>query len=387
MKYSIMNKNEICKIYGTDYKEMTKHLLVFAHLSELIPDGARIGIKPNLVSPTPAQFGATTHPEIVAGIIEYLQEHGFNNLAVLEGSWVGDKTSDAFEYCGYNELSRRYGVELIDAQKDEYVSVDCSGMDINISRRALDIDFMINVPVLKGHGQTKITCALKNMKGLIPNTEKRLFHKLGIHRPVAHLQKGLRQDFIVVDHICGDLELEDGGNPVQTDCIMAAMDPVLLDSYVCRILGYTAEDVPYIKMAEELRVGSADLEKGKIIVTAMPGEGIDVQEYTALQSDPQEIKRLPSDILTEICQNVEDVESCSACYASLVPVLRRLRDEGKLEKVMEVLGCRISIGQGNQGRTGTFGVGNCCRNFDSFVPGCPAESREIYEFLLKLACK
>ena len=27
-----------------------------------------------------------------------------------------------------------------------------------------DLDFMINVPVMKGHCQTKITCALKNMK-------------------------------------------------------------------------------------------------------------------------------------------------------------------------------------------------------------------------------
>ena len=33
------------------------------------------------------------------------------------------------------------------------------------------VDFLINVPVMKGHCQTKITCALKNMKGLIPNSE------------------------------------------------------------------------------------------------------------------------------------------------------------------------------------------------------------------------
>ena len=33
---------------------------------------------------------------------------------------------------------------------------------------ALALDFLINDPVLKGHCQTKITCALKNMKGLIP---------------------------------------------------------------------------------------------------------------------------------------------------------------------------------------------------------------------------
>ena len=82
-----MKENEILKIYGTDYKEMTKSLLMEAELEKRIPGKeARIGIKPNLVSPSEASWGATTHPEIVAGIVEYLQERGFSNLLILEGS-------------------------------------------------------------------------------------------------------------------------------------------------------------------------------------------------------------------------------------------------------------------------------------------------------------
>jgi uncharacterized protein (DUF362 family) len=89
-----MLKNEILQIYGTDYKKNTVRLLEEADLAGLIPSpGARIGIKPNLVSASEASWGATTHPEVVAGIIEYLQAHGFNNLVIAEGSWVGDTTS------------------------------------------------------------------------------------------------------------------------------------------------------------------------------------------------------------------------------------------------------------------------------------------------------
>ena len=75
---------------------MTKEILYAAGLEAQI--GARdkkIGIKPNLVAPSEAFLGATTHPEIVAGIIEYLQEAGFKNIIMLEGSWVGDKTRDS----------------------------------------------------------------------------------------------------------------------------------------------------------------------------------------------------------------------------------------------------------------------------------------------------
>ena len=91
-----MENTDILAIYGTNYKEMTKKLLEEGNMAERIPDKeCRIGIKPNLVSPSEPSWGATTHPEIVAGIIEYLQEQGFRNLVMLEGSWVGDKTAEA----------------------------------------------------------------------------------------------------------------------------------------------------------------------------------------------------------------------------------------------------------------------------------------------------
>ena len=97
-----MNKNEIYIKSGTQYKEMTKELLEACDLAVQISDmDMQIGIKPNLVSPSEASWGATTHPEVVAGIIEYLQERGYHKIAMLEGSWVGDKTAEAYEVCGY----------------------------------------------------------------------------------------------------------------------------------------------------------------------------------------------------------------------------------------------------------------------------------------------
>lgn len=69
-------------------------------------------------------------------------------------------------------LSEQYGVPLIDAQKEKSMPVQCGDMELQICECAKKVDFMINVPVMKGHCQTKITCALKNMKDLLPNKEK-----------------------------------------------------------------------------------------------------------------------------------------------------------------------------------------------------------------------
>ena len=128
------DSRRIWKIYGTDYKEMTKKVLAASKLADRIGDRkTRIGIKPNLVVASPAQFGGTTHPEVVAGIIEYLQERGFEDIIVAEGSWVGDRTALAFDYCGYNTISRQYGVPLVDTQKEKWHEVDCAGMKLAIS--------------------------------------------------------------------------------------------------------------------------------------------------------------------------------------------------------------------------------------------------------------
>ena len=66
-----MNKNQIFIKSGTEYEKMTKELLTASNLAELIGDRHKmVGIKPNLVSPSDPSEGGTTHPEIIAGILE-----------------------------------------------------------------------------------------------------------------------------------------------------------------------------------------------------------------------------------------------------------------------------------------------------------------------------
>lgn len=358
-----MERNEIYRIQGKDYKEMTIQLLEEADLAALIPDkNACIGIKPNLVSPSEASYGATTHPEVIAGILEYLQGRNFRNMVILEGSWVGDRTKEAVEVCGYDRLCRDYQVEFWDTQKDKSYKKDCGGLTLNLCACTKKVDFLINVPVWKGHCQTKITCALKNLKGLIPNGEKRRFHSMGLHKPIAHLNAGIRQDFIVVDHICGDLDFEDGGNPVICDQILAARDPVLCDAYVCSRMHYRTEEVPYIGMAAELGAGSQDLSA--LILRDCRHGGEDAELPYARK-------------VVEVRDAVEEVESCSACYGYLIPALDQLKEEGLLEQLRD----KICIGQGYRGKKGKLGIGQCTSGFEYSLKGCPPTEGQIYEFL------
>ena len=359
-----MNRNDILMIHGTEYKEMTKKLLKEADLESLIGDRSkRIGIKPNLVVAQDPSNGATTHKELVEGTIEYLQEHGFFHISIMEGSWVGEKTERAFRALGYDKLSKKYCVPLVDLQKDSCKEYHAAGIKISVCDAALQVDFMINMPVLKGHCQTTVTCALKNNKGVIPNSEKRRFHTMGLHKPIAHLNTIVKNDFILVDNICGDLDFEEGGNPVVMNRILGFTDPVLCDAFACECMGYQPEDVDYIMIAKQLGIGSPDLANANRILL---NEAIYEAEKVSMT---RRVERLAAFIRPE--------DACSACYGSLIYALNRLNDKGLLKKGMPP----IAIGQGYQGKTGKLGVGRCTGCFEKSLAGCPPKGAEIVTFL------
>jgi uncharacterized protein (DUF362 family) len=361
-----MEKNDILIIQGLDYKCMTKTLLEEAGLDRLIGSkDARIGLKPNLVTPSPASQGATTHPEILEGAIEFLQERGFRNIQVMESSWCGADTAEALRVCGYRGILDKYQVPFLDVKKEKAKEYDCAGMKLCICEAAVNVDFMINMPVLKGHSQTLITCALKNYKGLIPDREKRHFHAMGLHRPIAHLNTRVRTDFILVDNICGDLDFEEGGNPVEMNRILGFRDPVLCDAFVCETIGYRPEEVPYIRMAAQL--GAGDPDTGKAVIRQLDGR-------TA-----GKIRKRGSGRVQKLAKYAAPEDACSACYGSLIYALERLKNRGLLSERLP----RVAVGQGYRGKSGKIGVGNCTRCFEKNLKGCPPRAADIVEFLEK----
>ncbi len=356
--------SSIFLIYGTDPKEMTGKLLSRTSLADCIHPNAKIGIKPNLVNATPPENGATTHAGVVEGIVEYLQDSGQEDITILEGSWVGGSTKEAFRRLGYEELAKTHHVRLLDTKTDRFESRTADGIEIEVSRTALELDYLIDVPVLKGHCQTLVTGALKNMKGIISDREKRRFHSMGLHRPIAALNAIIRADFCIVDGICGDLDFEDGGNPVQMNRIFCCDDPVLADSFIARTMGYDPMEIEYIALAERLGVGSSDIEGAKII---------------ELNRDDSKVGPSPSRIVRELSEFVDGRDACSACFANLMQALMRLKDSGELKKFAPK---GIAVGQGWRGQSMPLkGVGNCTCRFSSHVKGCPPDTKDMLHYL------
>ena len=349
-------------IYGEEPHAMVKTLLNKIRPEQGLDQNASIGLKPNLVVAKPHTSGATTSPELVAGVIEYFQSKGYHRLIILEGSWVGARTSEAFRICGYQELAQRYAVELVDLQQDGFKQYTEEGFSINICNKAMEVDYLINIPVLKGHCQTGITCALKNLKGCIPNSEKRRFHTMGLHKPIAYLNKLLKQHLIIVDGMMGDLDFEEGGNPVEMNRLIAGFDPVLVDSYAAVLMGYDLEEIPYIGLAAQLGVGKLQDSFDNVIE-------LNQDQYRRPLPRGRKVRQLAG--------YIDDREACSACYGSLIHALARLSERGKLNRLPK----KIRIGQGYRGqKVDGIGIGACTKSCDLHLGGCPPKAKDIIDF-------
>ncbi|MCL2578083.1 MAG: DUF362 domain-containing protein [Defluviitaleaceae bacterium] len=346
--------------YGTEIEKITYETLLASDISDYLKPNFSVAIKPNLVVSRPASEGATTHPEVVAGILRFLLEFGVvaSKISIIESSWIGDDTLRAFKACGYEPLREKYGVSLACLKEDSCERVEYKGISMDICKRALETDFLINVPVLKAHCQTNLTCNMKNLKGCIPDKEKRRFHTLGLHKPIAALNALLSTNYCVVDGICGDLTFEEGGNPFYANRIIAGHNVITVDSFCAELIGYQPEDVEYLNIAKKWGLG-------EFFSPEVP-----IKELFA---DKKPVNNAKSTRLAARYEKrIDENGACSACYAALIFALHRAGGSNE----------HIFIGQGfkEKHNHGAIGIGNCTRNFLRYVPGCPPKATEIINF-------
>lgn len=218
----------------------------------------RVLIKPNLVAWDDrfgiAPYGVYTTTRLVEDLIIALKDYGCNAITVGEGSvqiQKGVGTMRAFEGLGYVDLARRYGITLVDFNESEAETVAFQDdLTLRIAREALAQDFVINAPVLKTHGQTKVSLGLKNLKGCLKLVSKKFCHhtELDLEHCFSFIVDAVKPALTVID---GIYALEKGalhfGKAYRKDLIIASTDGLAADLVGARIMGYAGEDIDHLR--------------------------------------------------------------------------------------------------------------------------------------------
>jgi uncharacterized protein (DUF362 family) len=228
----------------------------------------KIILKPNLIAAEPPP--TTTPYETIEALAKYYLEAGYE-VVVAEGSGWSD-TFNAYKKLGYLRLAEKYGVKLIDLNNDSF--------ELKRNRKALFLKefeypltlkdaYIISVPVLKEHSITQATLSLKNMLGATlsekaEKAKKGRFHEK-LDESIVDVNLYLKPSLAVIDGRVAGVGGELKAKPKKLEIMIFSEDLVAADAVGAAYLGINPFSIRYLKLAQEIGLGVADLTKIKIV--------------------------------------------------------------------------------------------------------------------------
>jgi len=276
--------SRVAIVKGSDPVEMTFEALekIGSEVHEALSGERPILIKPNYINSKHPSTGVTTDGRVVEGVVKFLRKHGSREIVIGEGAGFED-TFKAFEVAGVDDVARRWGVRLVDLNKDEFIEVHppepLALNKVRVAKTALE-STIVSVPKLKLHRIATVTLSLKNMMGALAS--KGSMHRGRLSKNIADLASILTPSLAVVDGIVGCEGHETSESPVEMNLVIAGADPVAVDAVGASVMGIEPTDVKHLVLAEEKGLGTCDLEE--ITVIGEPVENVRRQFQRSLAS-------------------------------------------------------------------------------------------------------
>jgi uncharacterized protein (DUF362 family) len=228
-------------------------------ISRFVRRGETVLVKPNMAWDRTPEQGANTSPEVVAEVVRLCREAGASRVIVADAP-VADPERVAAR-SGIAAAARQAGADLLLPSSAGFALGNIGGsvLDVwEVLAPALTVDRIINVPIVKDHALTRLTCGLKNLYGLLGGTRARLHQQ--IHLSIADLARAFRPTLTVVD---ATRVMTRGGptggrleDVARVGAVAAGTDPVGLDAWGATLLGLDPREIQYLVLAEGRGLGS-----------------------------------------------------------------------------------------------------------------------------------
>ncbi len=247
-------------------------------------------IKPNNVAVN-IQLSAT-HADAIEGILEFLKSIGKLRQAVIAESAANGPTFEGFSNYGYTKLAERYGVKLIDLDKEEVETVwvfdqqDFRPRSARLSKMLLDRrNYIISAAKMKTHDRVVATLSLKNIVFGAPikdegfrwggkgkpgaKNDKPIVHGSGfraLNYNLFALAPRLHPHLAVIDGYDGmEGNGPTSGSAVDHRICVVSPDWLAADRVAVELMGIDFSTVGYLNFCGEAGFGQTDLARIEII--------------------------------------------------------------------------------------------------------------------------
>ncbi len=283
---------------------------------DLVPDGARVFIKPNFTYPCYKE-GITTTPGLVRELLQLLRGRaGSVTVGESDGGNHSFTADEAFKGHDMPRICSETGANLVNLSRlpSEVVEEEIAGKKVRVRLPRLlleETDVFISMPVLKVHVMTGVTVSIKNQWGCHPDTMRCMEHQ-GLSYKLALITRKLKSALQIVDGTYG----LDGHGPMygvakRLDLLMVGTNPVATDALAAALMGIPLDRAEHLRIAEQAGLGETDLARIAVNQDWRPFQ----MRFT--------ISRTPVDRLSKLLFN-SDALARLAMASPLTPVIYKV---------------------------------------------------------------
>jgi uncharacterized protein (DUF362 family) len=240
-----------------------KAIAAIGGMRRFVSSGDVVVIKPNIGHARAPKYAVDTNPSVVATLVSLARQAGAKRVIVMDNP-VGSDPANCYSASGIAAAVKSAGGSMHVMGGSGYRSYAIPGHLLKthpLYAAIVTADVLINVPIAKQHGSTRLTLAGKNMMGCTNNRGR--MHNLGLSQSIAEINAKLRPELTVIDAMRILIRNGPSGgslNDVRVkNTVIACKDWVAADTYATRLFGITPAAVPYIKAAAALHLGTNNL--------------------------------------------------------------------------------------------------------------------------------
>ncbi len=398
-----MEKNKVSIVKFNNYRENIRRAIEMCDGLIHLKVSDKVLLKPNLVMwdsvyPFP-KYGVITTSVVVEEVVKLLKEYGCSDITLgessIEDAELGSGTKEAFEGLGYHHLQAKYGLKRVDFNDGPFTKTDFGDFSLNIASQVFESDFIINLPVLKTHSQTKVSLGFKNLKGCLDLTSKIRCHNKNtpLNHYISELGEEISPQLTVID---GIYSLERGpafnGRAYRSDVIIASRDMFSADVIGCQAIGFTPSEIGYLARHASKNNLPLDTSLIKIIGERLDEISMKLEwdwKWNKDKTAPEALERMG---VSGLYYPKYDDTLCSGC-AHMTNIMLVLLLGAYKEKPFtgcEFLGGKATLSRGGYDKSFLFG--NCAVGLNKNNPaireaveirGCPPGTSEVVQVLNK----
>jgi len=233
-------------------------------MGRFVARGDVVLVKPNIGWDRTPEQAANTNPEVIATLVRLCVEAGAKTVRVFDHPCEDPRRT--YVRSGIMDAAKKAGAEVAYMDERRYRTVDLKGEVLKnweVYREALEVDKIINVPILKHHSLARLTMGMKNLMGLIGGSRSRLHWQLD--ESIVDLAAFFKPTLVVLDAVrILTANGPQGGSlkyVKELNTVAVGTDQVAVDAVGATLFGLSPEELRHLSIAQSRGLGTWDPAK------------------------------------------------------------------------------------------------------------------------------